>query len=358
MFGPEYTGGCPSCSAIADGFNGVAVHLENHDVAMIAVSRAPIDHLLAYKRRMGWTFPWASSLGSDFNFDFNISFTEDQQSSGSVDYNYRPTDTTWLWERGEEGGAAEHAAMCGTDRATYTREQPGVWGIALHDRVHVPVAGPGAEGAQRDRGVVPPAGRVLERLERGQRRGNLPGSRLAPAAGLLEDVAHDRSMHGIDCGPYGACGRILLLHEGGEQQRVLLALEEQLGRHPDARAGSKQDEVGGTAPHLPAEHESVRPSATEPQAKGRPPRQERTSHDDRGVLQGRSGPLLARPALSRGGVDKEGILVVDVGERAERSRGRRHRDLAHAARRKRGAPEKADGGDPVHGRNPCPPWPG
>jgi len=135
MFGPEYTGGCPSCSAIADGFNGVAVHLENHDVAMIAVSRAPIDHLLAYKRRMGWTFPWASSLDSDFNFDFNISFTEDQQCSGSVDYNYRRTDTTWLWERGEEGGAAEHAAMCGTDRATYTREQPGVSAFALDDGV-------------------------------------------------------------------------------------------------------------------------------------------------------------------------------------------------------------------------------
>ena len=78
MFGPEYTGGCPACSAIADGFNGFAVHLEHHDVAMIAVSRAPIAALQAYKHRMGWTFTWASSLNSDFNYDFNTSFTEEQ----------------------------------------------------------------------------------------------------------------------------------------------------------------------------------------------------------------------------------------------------------------------------------------
>jgi predicted dithiol-disulfide oxidoreductase (DUF899 family) len=70
MFGPDYTAGCPACSAIADGFNGVAVHLANHDVMLWAVSRAPLAKLQAYKRRMGWTFPWASSLGSEFNFDF------------------------------------------------------------------------------------------------------------------------------------------------------------------------------------------------------------------------------------------------------------------------------------------------
>src|SRR2546425_2284628 len=77
MFGPEYTAGCPACSSIADGFNGSVVHLENHDVAMMAVSRAPIAKLQQYKRRMGWTFPWASSLGNDFNFDFNASFSEE-----------------------------------------------------------------------------------------------------------------------------------------------------------------------------------------------------------------------------------------------------------------------------------------
>src|SRR5690606_38180257 len=79
MFGPEYQAGCPSCSSIADGFNGIAIHLANHDVMLTAVSRAPMDKLTAYKQRMGWTFPWASSAGSDFNADFNIWFTEAQQ---------------------------------------------------------------------------------------------------------------------------------------------------------------------------------------------------------------------------------------------------------------------------------------
>src|SRR5688572_8323953 len=88
MFGPDYTAGCPSCSAIADGFNGSVVHLANHDVTLSAVSRAPLEKLQAYKRRMGWTFPWASSLGGDFNFDFNVSFTEQQQREGRVEYNY------------------------------------------------------------------------------------------------------------------------------------------------------------------------------------------------------------------------------------------------------------------------------
>src|SRR5947207_3290291 len=74
MFGPDYTAGCPSCSAIADGFNGSVVHLANHDVMLWAVSRSPLAKLAAYKRRMAWTLPWASSNGSDFNFDFDASF--------------------------------------------------------------------------------------------------------------------------------------------------------------------------------------------------------------------------------------------------------------------------------------------
>jgi predicted dithiol-disulfide oxidoreductase (DUF899 family) len=135
MFGPQYTGGCPSCSAIADGFNGFAVHLEHHDVRLISVSRAPIATLQAYRRRMGWTFPWASSLDSDFNFDFNTSFTDEQQRSGSVDYNYRHMDTTWLGEVGEGSTVAKFAAMTGTDAAGYTREQPGVSAFALEDGV-------------------------------------------------------------------------------------------------------------------------------------------------------------------------------------------------------------------------------
>ena len=129
MFGPDYSGGCPSCSAIADGFNGFAVHLEHHDVALIAVSRAPIAVLEAYKRRMGWTFPWASSSDSEFNFDFNTSCTEEAQRSGSVDYNYRPMAT----KRIPGGLASKHAEMCGTDTATYIREQPGMSAFAIVD---------------------------------------------------------------------------------------------------------------------------------------------------------------------------------------------------------------------------------
>ena len=134
MFGPEYTGGCPSCTAIADGFNGSAVHLENHDVALIAVSRAPIAALAAYRRRMGWTFTWASSLDSDFNYDFNTSFTEEQQRAG-VDYNYRSTDSSWLEHVDPASGVAQFAAMAGTDVATYTRERPGMSAFALADGV-------------------------------------------------------------------------------------------------------------------------------------------------------------------------------------------------------------------------------
>src|SRR4030095_4584568 len=89
MFGADYTAGCPSCSAIADGFNGSAVHLANHHVTLMAVSRAPLAKLQAYKRRLGWTFPWASSDDSDFNFDFNVALTEKQQREGGVEYNYR-----------------------------------------------------------------------------------------------------------------------------------------------------------------------------------------------------------------------------------------------------------------------------
>src|SRR2546425_5128419 len=103
MFGPDYTAGCPSCSMIADGFNGFAVHLAQHDVTLCAVSRAPLAKLQAYKRRMGWTCPWASSAGGDFNADFNVSFTEAQQRERGIDYNYR-REPAWEWREGQEGG--------------------------------------------------------------------------------------------------------------------------------------------------------------------------------------------------------------------------------------------------------------
>jgi predicted dithiol-disulfide oxidoreductase (DUF899 family) len=134
MFGPEYTAGCPVCSTIADGFSGFAVHLENHDVAMWAISRAPLEKLQAYKRRLGWSFPWASSFGSDFNFDFNVSVTEEQQRSGKAEYNYQPFDTKPILES-PSPGLTEIAAMTGTDAATYTREAPGMSAFALEDGV-------------------------------------------------------------------------------------------------------------------------------------------------------------------------------------------------------------------------------
>jgi len=131
MFGPDYMAGCPSCSAIADGFNGIAVHLANHDVMLWAVSRAPRAKLQAYERRMGWTFPWASSFGSDFNADFSVRFTEALQRDGAIEYNYRREPA---WKGGGEG-AVNFAAMSGTDAATFTRERPGMSAFVLEDGV-------------------------------------------------------------------------------------------------------------------------------------------------------------------------------------------------------------------------------
>ena len=137
MFGPDYTAGCPSCSAIADGFDGFVVHLANHDVTLSAVSRAPLAKLQAYKRRMGWSFPWASSLGSDFNADFNVSITEEQQREGTVEYNYRPSPprNRNAASRPTPDGAAKGAAMTGTDVATYARERPGMSAFVFEDGI-------------------------------------------------------------------------------------------------------------------------------------------------------------------------------------------------------------------------------
>jgi predicted dithiol-disulfide oxidoreductase (DUF899 family) len=145
MFGPDYTAGCPACSAISDGFDGLRVHLSNHDVTLSAVSRAPLAKLQAYKRRMGWTFPWASSLGSDFNFDFNVWFTEEQQREGGIEYNYEREKmardslagkAARKWRsRDGQGAVAEIAAMTGTDVLTYTRERPGMSAFVLEDGI-------------------------------------------------------------------------------------------------------------------------------------------------------------------------------------------------------------------------------
>jgi predicted dithiol-disulfide oxidoreductase (DUF899 family) len=135
MFGPDYEAGCPSCSAIADGFNGFTVHLANHDVMLWAVSRAPLTKLQAYKNRLGWTFPWASSFGNDFNADFSASFTERQQREG-IEYNYeREEPMADIKSQSTSDGATKCAEMSGTDVATYVRERPGMSAFALEDGV-------------------------------------------------------------------------------------------------------------------------------------------------------------------------------------------------------------------------------
>ena len=127
MFGPDYKAGCPSCSMIADGFNGFALHLANHDVMLWAVSRAPLAKLQAYKARMGWTFPWASSGAGEFNRDFHVWFTQEEERAGHVEYNYHREAP--VFERRE----MDHSRAAGTDAATYLRERPGMSAFVLED---------------------------------------------------------------------------------------------------------------------------------------------------------------------------------------------------------------------------------
>jgi predicted dithiol-disulfide oxidoreductase (DUF899 family) len=169
MFGPEYTAGCPNCSAIADGFDGslihLANHLANHDVTLCALSRAPLARLQAHKRRMGWSFPWASSVDSDFNYDFQATHTEEEWQSGPVEYNFRTVD----FRPGEESPVlAELASSVGTGlrdvqarrarderlRTPGRRRLPHLLGVRKRDRRplgHVAVARPRATRSQRDR---------------------------------------------------------------------------------------------------------------------------------------------------------------------------------------------------------------
>ncbi|HEX6958052.1 MAG TPA: DUF899 domain-containing protein [Ferrovibrio sp.] len=134
MFGPDWAAGCPSCSMIADGFDGFAVHLANHDVMLMAVSRAPLAKLQAYKKRMGWSFPWASALSNDFNFDFNVSFTEQQQRDGGIEYNYRRGGHEMDMQPVPPTVAA-FAATCGTDAGSFTRDRPGMSAFLREDGV-------------------------------------------------------------------------------------------------------------------------------------------------------------------------------------------------------------------------------
>lgn len=132
MFGPDYKAGCPSCSAIADGYNGIAVHLANHDVMFWTISRAPLPKLQAYKKRMGWSFPWASSFGSDFNSDFSVQLTEEQQQKGGAQYNFEREE---VWAPEESETVVAFAKTSGTDPATYVRERPGMSAFVLEDGV-------------------------------------------------------------------------------------------------------------------------------------------------------------------------------------------------------------------------------
>jgi predicted dithiol-disulfide oxidoreductase (DUF899 family) len=169
MFGPDYSAGCPACSAIADGFSGFAVHLANHDVMLWAVSRAPLEKLQGYKQRMGWSFPWASSSGSDFNLDFGVALTEEQERSGTVAYNFRESPA---WSPPEETRAPfdAWAAASGTDWATYTRERPGMSSFVLEDAVVYHAYSAFARGLDGLWGMY----QWLDRAPRGRNEGRRP----------------------------------------------------------------------------------------------------------------------------------------------------------------------------------------
>jgi predicted dithiol-disulfide oxidoreductase (DUF899 family) len=136
MFGPDFEAGCPACSSIADGFNGFHVHLANRaDAKLICVSRAPLEKLESYKRRMGWTFTWASSFGSDFNYDYAVSFTPEQLHEGGAggEYNFAAfADRTPVLEA-DSGSIYETAASTGADLAEFLQEGPGMSAFALSD---------------------------------------------------------------------------------------------------------------------------------------------------------------------------------------------------------------------------------
>jgi predicted dithiol-disulfide oxidoreductase (DUF899 family) len=135
MFGPDYTAGCPSCSAIADGFNGSVAHLVNHDVSFFAVSRAPLPKLQAYKQRMGWSFPWASSFESDFNHDYQAAHTKEEWESGAVEYNFRTSDLRPATPEESSSRDAFATSVVGTDWETFRREGPGVSAFMLDDGI-------------------------------------------------------------------------------------------------------------------------------------------------------------------------------------------------------------------------------
>jgi predicted dithiol-disulfide oxidoreductase (DUF899 family) len=172
MFGPEYSaGGCPTCSSMADSFDPVRIHLENHDVTFMAISRAPLEVLQAYKRRLGWQFPWASSADSDFNFDFGVSFTREQLRD-HMDYNYRtiPGEDLAPVMEADVGPIAEQARATGTDPAGYMTEAPGFSAFALADGTVYHTYSAYARGAE----FLMPYYAILDRAPKGRNEGTPP----------------------------------------------------------------------------------------------------------------------------------------------------------------------------------------
>jgi predicted dithiol-disulfide oxidoreductase (DUF899 family) len=169
MFGPDYTAGCPTCSSIADAFDGFIVHLNHHDVTMLCISRGPLEKLQAYKRRMGWSFPWVSSAASDFNFDFGVSFTEEQQLEGG-EYNFRAFPTMKPILEAGIGPIVEQAAATGTDPAGYMREAPGMSAFTHSDGVVYHTYSAYARGLDCLMGVY----QWLDRAPKGRNEGDPP----------------------------------------------------------------------------------------------------------------------------------------------------------------------------------------
>jgi predicted dithiol-disulfide oxidoreductase (DUF899 family) len=169
MFGPAYEAGCPTCSAAADTFDGAVVHLEARGVTFLCASRAPLEKLQGYKQRMGWQFPWVSSAGSDFNFDFGVSFT-DEELRERIEYNYRSVDPTPILEAGSDSPFGELAAATGTDTAGYMTEAPGMSGFALADGVVCHTYSSYARGVEFLLGFYP----VLDRAPLGRNEGDPP----------------------------------------------------------------------------------------------------------------------------------------------------------------------------------------
>jgi predicted dithiol-disulfide oxidoreductase (DUF899 family) len=155
MFGEAYTGGCPVCSSGADTFDGAVAHLNARDVTFLCVSRAPLDRLLEYRQRMGWSFPWVSQNG-DFNADFGAAYTQDQ---------LKP-----FLESGNLGPVPEVAALCGTDPAGYMTEAPVLTAFALDDGVVYQTYGATARGLEPLLGYYG----LLDRAPRGRDEGDPP----------------------------------------------------------------------------------------------------------------------------------------------------------------------------------------